>query len=99
MTKKPHSDTRLAKYVERRVLELKPTKSQAEIAALAGYPNANMITMIKQGIPEACKFYEVFRNSGSDLVNKCAIVTSYKRMASELTGEEAGMGETEKQYV
>lgn len=49
MTKKPHEDTRLAKYVERRVLELKPTKSQAEIAALAGYTNPNMITMIKQG--------------------------------------------------
>ncbi len=49
MTKKPHEKTRLAKYVERRVLELKPTKSQAEIAALAGYVNQNMITMIKQG--------------------------------------------------
>lgn len=33
MAKKPHVDTRMAKYVERRVLELKPTKSQAEIAA------------------------------------------------------------------
>lgn len=49
MTKKPHLDTRMAMYVERRVLELKPTKSQAEIAAQAGYTNANMITMIKQG--------------------------------------------------
>ncbi len=49
MTKKPHEKTRLAKYVERRVLELKPTKSQAEIATLAGYVNQNMITMIKQG--------------------------------------------------
>lgn len=49
MTKKPHADTRLAKYVERRVLELKPSKNQAEIAAQAGYTNANMITMIKQG--------------------------------------------------
>ncbi len=49
MTRKPHEDTRLAKYVERRVLELKPTKSQAEIANAAGYPNPNMITMIKNG--------------------------------------------------
>lgn len=49
MTKKPHVDTRLAKYVERRVLELKSTKSQAQIAAQAGYVNQNMITMIKQG--------------------------------------------------
>ena len=49
MTKKPHEDTQLAKYVERRVLELKGTKSQSEIAAEAGYVNQNMITMIKQG--------------------------------------------------
>lgn len=49
MNKKPHEDTRMAKFVERRVLELKRTKSQAEIAAQAGYTNANMITMIKQG--------------------------------------------------
>ncbi|CUJ97790.1 hypothetical protein RUE5091_01850 [Ruegeria denitrificans] len=49
MTNKPYGDTRMAKYVERRVLELKPTKSQAEIAAQVGYVNPNMITMIKQG--------------------------------------------------
>jgi len=49
MTKKPHQDTELAKYVERRVLELKLKKSQAEIAAQAGYANANMVSMIKSG--------------------------------------------------
>ena len=49
MTRKPHGNTTLAKYVERRVLELKSKKSQAEIAAEAGYVNQNMITMIKQG--------------------------------------------------
>nr|WP_309504078.1 helix-turn-helix transcriptional regulator [uncultured Roseovarius sp.] len=49
MTRKPHEDTRLAKYVERRVLELKSKKTQAEIAEQAGFVNPNMITMIKQG--------------------------------------------------
>lgn len=49
MAKKPYENTKLAKYVERRVLELKSRKSQAEIAVEAGYTNANMITMIKQG--------------------------------------------------
>ncbi|MEW2912304.1 XRE family transcriptional regulator [Leisingera sp. JC11] len=49
MNRKPHEDTRLANYVERRVLELKSKKSQAEIAVQAGYVNQNMITMIKQG--------------------------------------------------
>lgn len=49
MTKKPHVDTELAKYVERRVLELKHSKSQLQIASEAGFPNPNMITMIKNG--------------------------------------------------
>lgn len=49
MTKKPHETTHLATYVERRVLELRPKKSQLQIASEAGYPNPNMITMIKQG--------------------------------------------------
>ncbi len=49
MTKKPHEETRLAKYIERRALELKPKKSQLQIANEAGFANQNMITMIKQG--------------------------------------------------
>ena len=49
MAKKPYQDTRLAKYVETRVLELKFKKSQAEIAEEAGFLNANMLTMLKQG--------------------------------------------------
>jgi transcriptional regulator with XRE-family HTH domain len=53
MTKKPHQDTQLAQYVERRVLELKPRKTQAEIAMQAGYRNQNMITMVKQGSSKA----------------------------------------------
>src|SRR6056297_3788862 len=49
MTKKPYQDTELAKYVERRVLELKSKKTQVEIASEAGYPNANMVSMVKSG--------------------------------------------------
>ena len=49
MTKKPHQDTELAKYLERRVLELKSKKSQVEIASEAGFQNANMVSMIKSG--------------------------------------------------
>ena len=47
--KKPHADTRLAKFVEQRVLELRPRKSQIEIASEAGYTNPNMISMIRNG--------------------------------------------------
>ena len=46
---RPHADTRLAKFVEKRVLELRPHKSQIEIATEAGYPNPNMIAMIRNG--------------------------------------------------
>lgn len=62
----------------------------------AGRGNAMLVA---GSIPEACRLFEIFRNSGSELAGKCAIVTSYTRSALELTGEEAGMGETEKQYV
>lgn len=62
----------------------------------AGRGNAMLVA---GSIPEACKFFEIFKNSGSVLADKCAIVTSYKRAAPELTGEETGMGETERQYV
>ena len=47
--KKPHANTRLAKFVEKRVLELRPRKSQIEIANEAGYANPNMISMIRNG--------------------------------------------------
>ncbi|RJE80015.1 type I restriction endonuclease subunit R [Paracoccus sp. JM45] len=63
---------------------------------IAGRGNAMLVA---GSIPEACRLFEIFRNSGSVLAGKCAIVTSYTRNASELTGEESGMGETEKQYV
>lgn len=70
-------------------MELKPRLK-------AGRGNAMLIA---GSIPEACRFFEIIRGSGADLAEKCAIVTSYKRNASELTGEETGLGETDKQYV
>lgn len=50
MSKKPHQDSQIAIYISRRVLELKAKKSQGQIAEEAGFPNANMITMMKQGV-------------------------------------------------
>ncbi|MCB1130809.1 MAG: helix-turn-helix transcriptional regulator [Verrucomicrobiae bacterium] len=47
--KKPHEGSALAKFVARRVLELRVRKTQAEIAGQAGYQNENMISMIKAG--------------------------------------------------
>ena len=45
----PHEHTRLATFVERRILELSGRKSQGEIAVEAGFVNANMLSMIKSG--------------------------------------------------
>lgn len=49
MSTKPYRNSRLAQFVTRRTLELKPRKTQAQIAAEAGFPNPNMISMIKSG--------------------------------------------------
>ncbi len=49
MAKKPYQDTRLAKFLDTRLLELKHKKTQAEIAEEAGFVNPNMVTMIKKG--------------------------------------------------
>ena len=49
MKSRPYAGTRLAKFIETRVLELRPNKSQIEIATEAGYVNPNMLAMIKNG--------------------------------------------------
>ena len=53
--------------------------------------------LVAGSIPEACRLFEMFQ--GTHLRDKCAIITSYTRQASNLTGEETGLGETERQYV
>gem|GEM_PF-662785 len=47
--RKPYADTRLPRFIETQVLALRPLKSQADIAAEAGFTNPNMISMIKSG--------------------------------------------------
>lgn len=49
MTRKPHEDSKVARFIRQRVLELKPKKSQGEIASEAGFTNPNMVTLIKNG--------------------------------------------------
>ncbi|WP_333826841.1 XRE family transcriptional regulator [Pararhodobacter sp.] len=49
MAMKPHAETRLAKFVAQRISDLQGRKNQVEIAAEAGYVNANNLTMIKGG--------------------------------------------------
>lgn len=46
---KPFAGTRLASYLEKRILELRPKKTQIAIATEAGFVNPNMLAMIKAG--------------------------------------------------
>lgn len=48
MTKKPYADSSLARFLRQRIIELKPL-TQAEIAGRAGFPNANVVSMLKDG--------------------------------------------------
>ncbi|MFD1912274.1 XRE family transcriptional regulator [Halodurantibacterium flavum] len=49
MTKgRPYSETRLAAYLQKRILELRP-KTQRAIAVEAGFINANVLAMLKSG--------------------------------------------------
>jgi hypothetical protein len=49
MTTKPYASSRLATYLRKRILELRPAKSQGQIATEAGFTNVNMLAMIKSG--------------------------------------------------
>jgi len=48
-SRKPHENTRLAKFLQKRILELRPKKSQAQIAIEVGFNNPNVLAMIKLG--------------------------------------------------
>jgi hypothetical protein len=48
-SRKPYANTQLTSYIERRILELSPRKTQAEIAVEAGVVNPNMLSMVKTG--------------------------------------------------
>lgn len=46
---KPYADTRLVKFLGRRILELRPRKTQSRIAIEAGFAQVNMLAMLKTG--------------------------------------------------
>ena len=47
--RKPYADTALTIYLEKKILELRAVKTQAEIAGEAGFVNANVLSLIKSG--------------------------------------------------
>lgn len=46
---KPYANTRLVKFLEKRILELRHRKTQSAIANEAGFQQPNMLAMIKAG--------------------------------------------------
>ncbi len=57
----------------------------------SGHGNAMLVS---GSIYSACRYFEMFQQT--DLVGKCAIVTSYKPVPADIKGEESGEGLTEK---
>ncbi len=45
----PYAGTELSAFITHRIAELRPKKSQIEIATEAGFVNPNMVSMIKAG--------------------------------------------------
>ena len=49
MKNTPYGHTPLAQFLDRQILQLKPKKSQREIAIEAGFRNPNFLSMLKGG--------------------------------------------------
>ncbi len=61
--------------------------------------NGNAI-LVASSIYEACKYYELFKNTNSELKGKCAIVTSYSPQTSDITTEDTGATtDSEKEFM
>lgn len=80
------SQSRLEKIVADILLDME-TRDRLK----SGRGNAMLVS---GSIYQACKFYELFAKT--DLVGKCAIVTSYKPSPNDIKGEASGEGMTER---
>jgi hypothetical protein len=49
LPKAPYAATQMSAFFTKRMLELRPRKSQAQIADEAGFVNANILSMLKAG--------------------------------------------------
>ncbi|WP_407356521.1 type I restriction endonuclease subunit R [Methanolobus sp. WCC5] len=86
MQKVLSSQSRLEKIVADILLDME-TKDRLQ----SGRGNAMLVT---SSIYEACKCYELFTRT--DLLGKCAIVTSYKPSPADIKVEDSGEGLTER---
>ena len=80
------SRDRLAKIVDDILIDME-TRDRLK----SGRGNALLVT---DSIHSACRIFEMFQRT--DLNDRCAIVTSYRPAASDIKGEDAGEGQSEK---
>ena len=82
------SQSRLEKIVSDILLDME-TRDRLR----SGHGNAMLIA---GSIYSACRFFDIFQKT--DLMGKCAVVTSYSPTPADIKGEESGEGITEKRF-
>ena len=80
------SEDRLHKIVDDILIDMATRDRLA-----SGHGNA---LLVSDSVYAACRFYDLFQRT--DLAGRCAIITSYKPQTSDIKGEDAGEGLTEK---
>jgi type I restriction enzyme R subunit len=62
--------------------------------------NRGNAILVASSIYEACRYFELFKSTNSELKGKVGLVTSYNPQTSDVTTEDTGAGtETEKQFM
>lgn len=84
---RPYADTRLARFVEKRILELRPRKTQLMIATEAGFLQPNMLAMIKAG---TCKM-PLVRVPGLAKALECDATQLFMMAVDQLRGDTTGV--------
>lgn len=86
-TRRPYDDTRLAKYLERRISDLRPRKTQIEISNEAGFRSPNMLAMIKNGSTKL----PLDRVIGLSKALECDAAMLFRMAVEQLAGDTSAM--------
>jgi transcriptional regulator with XRE-family HTH domain len=84
-----HANSQLATFLRARLAELAASgMTQTEIAARAGYPNQNMITMLKQGTTKLALDRVAGLARGLDVDPRHLFVMALEQQGHETTAQE-----------
>lgn len=85
----PHASSSLAVFLRARLAELASSgTTQAEVAARAGYPNQNMITMLKQGTTKLALDRVAGLARGLEVDSRHLFVLALEQQGQETTAQE-----------